>query len=134
MKLFGLPKFDKLLENLLGFLETRIALFKIEAKEELVKGIARFLLFTFFLLFFSLSVIFASITLSLYLNEILSSTFLGFGVVTLIYLTFFIILVNTRNSIFWQKLIYKLINYSEDSIKKENGRSRDEKGDPQSEE
>tara|TARA_R110002049_G_scaffold29675_2_gene100979 strand:+ start:287 stop:685 length:399 start_codon:yes stop_codon:yes gene_type:complete len=132
--LFGLPKLDKLVENLLGFLETRIALFKIEAKEELVKGTSRFLLFTFFLFFFSLTVIFASITLSLYLNEVFSSSFLGFGVVTIIYLLIFIILIMTRNAPFWQRLIHKLINYSEESTKKENGRPREEKGDPKSEE
>ncbi|MGE0931136.1 phage holin family protein [Cytophagales bacterium EPR-FJ-38] len=125
---------DKLVENLLGFLETRIALFKIEAKEELVKGTSRFLLFTFFLFFFSLTVIFASITLSLYLNEVFSSSFLGFGVVTIIYLLIFIILIMTRNAPFWQRLIHKLINYSEESTKKENGRPREEKGDPKSEE
>lgn len=132
--MFGLPKLDKLIENLLGFLETRIALFKIEAKEELVKGTARFLLFTFFLFFFSLAVIFASITLSLYLNEVFSSSFLGFGVVTIIYLLIFIILIMTRNAPFWQRLIHKLINYSEESTKKEYGRPREEKGDPKSEE
>ncbi|WP_458333884.1 phage holin family protein [Peijinzhouia sedimentorum] len=132
--MFGLPKLDKLVENLLGFLETRIALFKIEAKEELVKGTSRFLLFTFFLFFFSLTVIFASITLSLYLNEVFSSSFLGFGVVTIIYLLIFIILIMTRNAPFWQRLIHKLINYSEESTKKENGRPREEKGDPKSEE
>ncbi|MFC2187489.1 phage holin family protein [Peijinzhouia sedimentorum] len=125
---------DKLVENLLGFLETRIALFKIEAKEELVKGTSRFLLFTFFLFFFSLTVIFASITLSLYLNEVFSSSFLGFGIVTIIYLLIFIILIMTRNAPFWQRLIHKLINYSEESTKKENGRPREEKGDPKSEE
>lgn len=132
--MFGLPKLDKLVENLLGFLETRIALFKIEAKEELVKGTSRFLLFTFFLFFFSLTVIFASITLSLYLNEVFSSSFLGFGIVTIIYLLIFIILIMTRNAPFWQRLIHKLINYSEESTKKENGRPREEKGDPKSEE
>lgn len=132
--MFGLPKLDKLVENLLGFLETRIALFKIEAKEELVKGTARFLLFTFFLFFFSLTVIFASITFSLYLNEVFSSSFLGFGIVTIIYLLIFIILITTRNAPFWQRLIHKLINYSEESTKKENGRPREEKGDPKSEE
>jgi flagellar biosynthesis protein FlhB len=134
MKLFGLPKLDKIIDNLLGFLETRLALFKLEAKEELVKGIARFLLFTFFLFFFSLSVIFASITLSLYLNLVFNSVFLGFGVVTLAYLLFFILLIITRNATLWQRLIYKMINYSKDSSKQENGRSRDEKGDPKSEE
>jgi len=129
MKLFGLPKLDNLVQNLIGFLETRIAIFKIEAKEELTKGIARFLLFTFFLLTFSLFVIFASITLALYLNGVLESAFLGFGIVTLIYLLIFAILYVTRNASFWHQIIYKMINYSAESIDKENGTLGDEKAD-----
>ncbi len=134
MKLFGLPKLEDLVQNLIGFLETRIDLFKMEAKEELAKGISRFLLFTFFLLTFSLFVIFASITLSLYLNSVFGNTFFGFGIVAIAYLLFFAVLYLTRNAPFWQQIIYKMINYSAESIDKENGRSGDKKEDSQPEE
>jgi len=95
LKLF---KLDGLVNNLTGYVETRIELLKYEIKEDMAKAIARLslvlltiLLFTFFLLFFS-------VTIAIKIGESIGS-FAGFGIVSGFYLTLMLIIIIFRESI-----------------------------------
>lgn len=95
LKLF---KLDGLVNNLTGYVETRIELLKYEMKEDMAKAIARLaivlltvLLFTFFLLFISVSI-------AIKIGESIGS-FAGFGIVAGFYLTLMLIIVIFRESI-----------------------------------
>jgi uncharacterized membrane protein YqjE len=91
-------KLDGLVNNLTGYVETRIELLKYEIKEDMAKAIARLslvlltaLLFTFFLLFISVSV-------AIKLGEVWGN-FVGFGIVAGFYLLLMLIIVLFRKPI-----------------------------------
>lgn len=83
MKLFDL---EKLIDTLTGFLETKIELIKLDAKEEISGLIAKALVFVLLSIFALLAILFLSISLSVVLNSYLESGYLGFVVVGIIYL------------------------------------------------
>jgi uncharacterized membrane protein YqjE len=91
-------KLEGLVNNLTGYVETRIELLKYEIKEDMAKAITRLglvlliaLLFTFFLLFISVSV-------AIKIGETLG-TFSGFGIVAGFYFVLMLIIVLFRDSI-----------------------------------
>jgi len=95
LKLF---KLDGLVNNLTGYVETRIELLKYEIKEDMAKAIARIslvlltaLLFTFFLLFISVSI-------AIKIGESLGN-FAGFGIVAGFYFLVMLIIILFRESI-----------------------------------
>jgi uncharacterized membrane protein YqjE len=103
-------KIDELLKNVVGYLETRVELVKLEAKEEVAKILARLLLFTLLMLLFAMFVIISSITFGLYLNYLLESAFLGMVIVSGFYFLILVILITTRNAPFWKRFIRKMIS------------------------
>ena len=91
-------KLDGLLNNLTGYIETRIELMKYEVKEDMAKAIAKVsilllvaLLFTFFLLF-------VSVALAHKIGESLGS-FAGFGLVAGFYLLLLLVIIALREPI-----------------------------------
>jgi hypothetical protein len=102
--LFKLFKLDNLLNSLTGFIEAKIEYHKLQVKKEVVHLLARlvllFLLTMLALPFF----IFISFFLAIVLNNALSSQFLGFLFVAVMYLSLGIILF-----IFREKLIFNRV-------------------------
>ena len=104
------PRNDSLMGNLMGYLDTRIDLVRLEAQEKVknafvgtVHGVAMGLIGLMFLIFLS---IFAGLAL----NSALDSTYWGFGLVAGFYLVLLIIfLVGVDKKIF-QGLADKLLN------------------------
>ncbi|GGF02452.1 phage holin family protein [Hymenobacter cavernae] len=104
------PRNDSLMGNLMGYLDTRIDLVRLEAQEKAktafvgtVHGVMMGLIGLMFLIFLS---IFAGLAL----NAALDSTYWGFGVVAGFYLVLLIIfLVGVDKKIF-QSLADKLLN------------------------
>jgi len=91
-------KLDGLVNNLTGYIETRIELMKYEVKEDMAKAIAKVsilllvaLLFTFFLLF-------VSVALAHKIGESLGS-FAGFGLVAGFYLLLLLVIIALREPI-----------------------------------
>jgi uncharacterized membrane protein YqjE len=91
-------KLEGLVNNLTGYVETRIELLKYEIKEDMAKAISRLalvllvaLLFTFFLLFISVSI-------AIKIGESLGN-FAGFGIVASFYFILMLILVLFREPI-----------------------------------
>jgi len=95
-------KVDSLIENLTGFVETRVELLKIEVKEDLVKGLAKGVAWFLIVFILALFVVFLSIGLALLIGESLGAV-AGFLIIGGVYLIGGIVLV-----VFREKLIAKL--------------------------
>jgi hypothetical protein len=84
---------DSMIGNLMGYIDTRIDLVKLEVQMKLKSGIIS--LMHAILLGFAafMALIFFNIFIALVLNDLLDSTFWGFGIVTLFYIILLVIFV-----------------------------------------
>jgi uncharacterized membrane protein YqjE len=88
-------KVDSLISNLTGYVETRIELLKVEAKEELSKGLSNVIVFLLLAFVFALVVVFISVSVA-FLIGVWVGVIGGFAIVAAIYLLAGIILVVKR--------------------------------------
>lgn len=95
-------KVDSLLNNLSGYVETKIELLKIEVKEDLAKSLSKVILYFLITFMFALFITFISIAVALVLSANLG-TFAGFSIVSIFYLLIGFILLLSR-----EKIITKL--------------------------
>lgn len=95
-------KVDSLLSNLSGYVEARVELLKVEAKEELAKGLARGVAYLLIAFVFAVMLTFLSVAAALLIAEALGAI-AGFAVVAFIYLLIGLILWFNRS-----KLIAKM--------------------------
>lgn len=91
-------KLDGLVNNLTGYVETRIELLKYEIKEDMAKAIARLSLVLLTILLFTFSLLFFSVSIAIKIGESIGS-FAGFAIVAGFYLTLMLIIVIFRESI-----------------------------------
>jgi len=77
----GFFNFDSIIEDLIGYVEARLELLKVEVKEKLVEALSKVVLA--FLLVFTLftGLIFFCIALSIKLNLMLESSYLGYLII-----------------------------------------------------
>ena len=78
-------KIDNLINNLTGYVETKVELLKIEVKEELAKSLAKAVAYIFIAFVFAVFVIFLSIAAALQLATTLGSV-IGFSIVAAVYI------------------------------------------------
>jgi uncharacterized membrane protein YqjE len=78
-------KVDSLISNLTGYVETRVELLKVEAKEEFTKGLSSVLVYLLLAFVFALVLVFLSVALALKIGERVGG-FGGFAIVAGIYL------------------------------------------------
>ena len=84
---------ESLISNLMGYLDTRIDLVKLEVQMKLKSGLVK-LLHAILLGFAAfMALIFLNIFIALVLNDLLDSQFWGFGIVTLFYIVLLVILI-----------------------------------------
>lgn len=83
MKLFNI---DKLVENLTGYIETKIELVQLDVKEELIQIVAKALAYSIISLFGILALVFISLGLGALLNDYLQSSYQGYLILGLFYL------------------------------------------------
>lgn len=95
LKLF---KLDGLVNTLTGYVETRIELLKYEIKEDMAKAIARLSLVLLTAMFFTFFMLFFSVSVAIKIGEALG-TFAGFGIVAGFYLLLMLIIIIFRSSI-----------------------------------
>lgn len=95
--LFKLLKLDNLIEHFSGYVEDKIALVKIEAKEEVISLLTKAIIIFVMVLFFVLALFFGTIVLAMYLNEVLESSIIGYAIVSLMYLLLFVLVFIFRN-------------------------------------
>jgi uncharacterized membrane protein YqjE len=101
-------KLDSLLQNVTGFVETKVELMKLEIKEDLAKGLSR--VAVFFAVGFTvlLFIVFLSIAVAFMLGESLG-TFGGFAVVAGFYLLLALVTLLSREALY-EKLEKQLSN------------------------
>jgi uncharacterized membrane protein YqjE len=89
---------DSLIENVTGYVETRIELLKIEVKEEVSKGIAKALVYVVIVALITLFVLLISMAVAYRIAESLGTSG-GFAVVAGIYLLLGLLVYAFRSAI-----------------------------------
>ncbi len=107
-KFFRLLGLEVLLDNLKGYIETKIEIIKIEAQEKLTALIAFILIFFCVAVFGVLAFFFLNFALALYLNQLCDSGFLGFIILGSFYLLITLWLVFSINRGFIHRIIKRL--------------------------
>ncbi|SKC76847.1 phage holin family protein [Ohtaekwangia koreensis] len=92
-------KLDSLVQNLTGYVETKVELMKLEIKEDLAKGLSRVAVFIVLAFTFVLFIVFFSVAVAFKLGESMG-TFGGFAVVAGFYLLLAIVTFLSRENIF----------------------------------
>jgi uncharacterized membrane protein YqjE len=83
--IFKFLRLDNLVDNLSGYLETRLELFKIEVREDVAHVLAQALMITVILLLSLLFLLFFSVGLAHFLNSYFEQPYLGYWIVAGIY-------------------------------------------------
>lgn len=83
--LIKLFKLDSLVDHLSGYVETQVALVKLEIREEVSRTLARGLVVAAALLLAFLFLIFFSVGLAQYLNTFFTDSFVGYWLVAAVY-------------------------------------------------
>lgn len=100
MGLFGslgkMLNVDELISNLTGYVEARLALAKIEIRDEISQAIAKLIYFAIVAFIGALAIIFLSISISILLNLLFKSTFLGYLIVAFLYMITFALLARFK--------------------------------------
>lgn len=96
---------QKLVKNLIGYLETKIELIKLDIREEFAEILSKIVVFMIIILLFFAMVLFGSLTLANYFNHLYSSSFAGYGILTLGYILLIIVIYLMRNSRILQNFV-----------------------------
>jgi len=81
---------DRMIDHLVGFIETRLEILKLDFKEESVKVIAKLLTMAVIGLLGTLFFIFFSVMIAIMLNQALDSPYLGFAILAAFFLVLLI--------------------------------------------
>lgn len=104
---FKLLGVNALIDNLKGYVETKIELLKIEVQEKLTTLITVVLVLFCISIFGVLAFFFLNFALAFYLNQLLDSIFLGFLILGFFYLLILIVLVFSISKGSIHKLVSK---------------------------
>lgn len=109
-------KLDSLAEHLNGYIETRVALIKVEIREEVANVLSRGLIIFVMFLTGILFLLFISIGIAEYVNTLMSSEYLGFVIVGGFYGTVLILMILFRKGLLkaFEKQFVGLIKHKED--------------------
>lgn len=106
--------FDKLLDSLSGYLETKIELIKLDIESEVHKIVAKAIIILLVASTISLAVILLSVGLSMLLNTTLKSDYLGFILVSGLYVLVGLVIYFRREQIF-QSVIDSISDQEEEN-------------------
>ena len=91
-------KIDSMISNLTGYVETRIELLKIEAKEEISKGLSKVIVYFLLAFVMAVFIVFISVAAAMALSESMGA-FGGFAIVAGFYLLLGVILIFVRETL-----------------------------------
>jgi uncharacterized membrane protein YqjE len=92
--IFKFLKLESLVENLSGYVESRVELVKLEIREDVARLLSKSIVYAALMLFAFLFLIFFSIGLAQYINTFFEASFAGYWIIALIYaITFFVFLL-----------------------------------------
>ena len=97
--IFKFLRLDNLLQNVTGYLEARVALIKIEVREEVVKVLSRGIILVAILFLATLFLLFLSFGLAEYLNSLFQNNYTGYWLVAGFYGVFFLLIIIFRKPI-----------------------------------
>jgi hypothetical protein len=86
-------KNTNLIENLMGYIDTRIDIIRLEIQEKLKASFVSLLHAVLLGFAAFMSLIFVNIFIGLLLNDLLDSSFWGFGIVALFYIILLVVLI-----------------------------------------
>ena len=89
---------DQIIDHLVGFLETRLEILKLDFKEESVRVIAKLLTAAVIVLFGTLFFIFFSVMIAIILNQVLESAYLGFAILSAFFMLLLISVLIIKNT------------------------------------
>jgi uncharacterized membrane protein YbhN (UPF0104 family) len=89
---------NELLDNFYKYVEARIALIKFETKESITEAVIAVVRIVALLILSLFVAVFASISLALFLNDVLDNPFAGFLIVTGIYLVLLIVAITMKDN------------------------------------
>jgi len=114
---------DRMIDHLVGFVETRFEILKLEFKEESVRVIAKLLTVAVVCLLGTLFFIFFSVMLAIILNQALDSHYLGFAILAAFFLLLLIsVLIIKETSWYHNKITAITDQLVEDSNNHEDER------------
>ncbi|MTI32648.1 phage holin family protein [Xanthovirga aplysinae] len=108
-KLIDLLNVDELLKPLMGLIEAKIELSLLDIEERAIDILAKLLSFLIMGALLTNVLIFGSFALGYFLNDLLSSNYLGFLIITGFYLLIFIVLYLIRKKAAFKDLIFKAL-------------------------
>lgn len=108
-KLLEILGIEKIINSIQGLIETRVAIIKEEIEEKVANSLAKAIPILMIIFSFFLFILFASITLGLYLSMVLDNSILGFGIIATLYLIVAIVLYLIRNNKAHKENFYKQI-------------------------
>lgn len=91
-------KLEGLINNLTGYIETRLELVKYELKEDIARAMAKIAIVMVIALFFTLFLLFISVTAAYLLAELVG-VYGGFGIVAGVYLVLLLVVIFFREPI-----------------------------------
>jgi uncharacterized membrane protein YqjE len=91
-------KLEGLINNLTGYIETRLELVKYELKEDIARAMAKIAIVMVIALFFTLFLLFVSVTAAYLLAELVG-VYGGFGIVAGVYLALLLVVIFFREPI-----------------------------------
>gem|GEM_PF-552035 len=112
---FSSEHLEKISELLIKYLEIRTELIKIQLKEQIARVISQLILVFILLLFSFLIILMASFAISMYLNYLLDSLYLGYVICAGFYVLILILLTINRKKIIRKIVLTVIEEEHEDS-------------------
>lgn len=115
---------DRLIDHLVGFMETRFEILKLDFKEEFVRVIAKLLTIGVIVLLSTLFFIFFSVALGIFLNQLLDSAYLGFVILAGFFFLLWMSVLIIKQTNWYQGLIALIT----DRIVEDSNNNKNERG------
>ncbi len=108
-KLFKFLRFDAIIEHLTGLIEAKLELVKLELKEEVARTGARIIAGVVFSFLLVMIVIFMSLAMATFINQLLGNSYAGYFIVTGFYILVMVLLIAFKVHIWLQLKIEAIL-------------------------
>ncbi len=98
-KFLDIFRLKNMINALIGFIETKVEIYKIQFKEEIAKALSVLVLLTIFSMVGTLFILFISHFFSQLLNDVMGSNYIGYLIVSGLYLVIGMIIYLLRKKI-----------------------------------
>ena len=103
---------DKLVEKLTRFIELKLEIYELKVKEQLVMIISSFATLALIVSFGLFMIFFGSLALGFYLNVLFDSKFIGFVIISSLYLVICVVLILFKDKIITNRLFQAIFSNS----------------------